>query len=576
MGANGAKQHKIAQILMVVAAMVACWCWFAFAARYTLYTKEQYVLFVADWTAVSEYLTRPATLAMIAGDYLTQFYLLIGGGATILTAVMMLLWWGVRTALKRFGASGLSATMWALMAVAAEVALNCHLEYPLAMSLAAVVAAWSFVAWSKWREGWAKYVAAIVVAAMLYWAVGAHAFIFVVMSAAWACKERRWGWGVATVLLATMAVAAIGHLMYLPAVQSFCYPIIENYILQNCYIYLLTEVVILLAILLSRRSAWLGALASIVLAVGATMQIYDRGQEYWLGMSCESYFGRYDKVMERADQNWEHKSYVASYYTNLMLAMRGELSERLTEFYQPSTYGLLLDVDEKSNYCYVMAAIDATAAIGDMAEAQRAALLAMTFSPHQRSSRVAKKIVEIAMVMGERELAEKFLWQLERTALHGDWARARRQMIEQGDERIEIERRKLVKNEGFVGANDWYPALYGLVEANGANRMAVDYLLTMHLLRKDRERFIADYERYFYPLWGAQPPKIYQQALMIAFDNEQDLLAAIDRYHISAEVQRECTEYARIYASERGRGQKLQERYEKTYWFYCNFAQISQ
>ena len=118
----------------------------------------------------------------------------------------------------------------------------------------------------------------------------------------------------------------------------------------------------------------------------------------------------------------------------------------------------MLDVDEKANYCYVMAAADATAAIGDMAEAQRATLLAMTFTPHQRSSRVAKKIVEIAMVVGDRELAEKFLWQLERTAMHKSWAAKRREVLAEGSAAIDVERAKLVLGNGFVGANDWYPA----------------------------------------------------------------------------------------------------------------------
>ena len=71
------------------------------------------------------------------------------------------------------------------------------------------------------------------------------------------------------------------------------------------------------------------------------------------------------------------------------------------------------------------------------------------------------------------------------------------------------------------------------------------------------------------------PPKIYQQALMIAFKNESELVGAIDRYHISPEVQRECIEYSHIYVAEQGRGEALQERFGRTYWFYCNYAQMN-
>lgn len=574
MRTNPTRAQRWLQVIMVAVAMAAGWCWFAFGVPYTLYTKEQLVLFVADMAAVSEYLGRPALIASILGDYLTQFYLLIGGAATILTLFMLLLWCGARRVLRGFGASPLAATAWALLPVATEVALNGYLEYPLSMTIASVMAVWTLAAWMCLREGTVKYIVAFVLAAVIYWLAGAHVAIFALGAALWMWREQHRMLGVLMLAVSAVVVAIIGVAFYLPISQAYCYPLIENYMLQNCYVFLATEAAFVVAIVVARSRAWLGALATAVVAVVGVLTIADRTQEYWLGMSCEAYFNRYDRVMERAEENWEHKSYVASYYTNLALAMRGELGEHLTDYYQPLTYGLLLDVDEKSGYCYAMAAADATAAIGDMAEAQRATLLAMTFTPHQRSSRVAKKIVDIAIVVGNRELAEKFLWQLERTALHKRWAAKRRELLAVGSKVIDAEREKLVKEDGFVGANNWYPALYALVEANGENRMAVDYLLSMHLLRKDRERFVTDYERYFYPNWGSVPPKVYQQALMMSFDNERELNMAIERYRISPEVQRECVEYSRIYVKAQGRGEALQQRFGRTYWFYCNYAQM--
>ena len=574
MRTNPTRAQRWLQVIMVAVAMAAGWCWFAFGVPYTLYTKEQLVLFVADMAAVSEYLGRPALIASILGDYLTQFYLLIGGAATILMLFMLLLWCGARRVLRGFGASPLAATAWALLPVATEVALNGYLEYPLSMTIASVMAVWTLAAWMCLREGTVKYIVAFVLAAVIYWLAGAHVAIFALGAALWMWREQHRVLGVLMLAVSAVVVAIIGVAFYLPISQAYCYPLIENYMLQNCYVFLATEVAFVVAIVVARSRAWLGALATVVVAVVGVLTIADRTQEYWLGMSCEAYFNRYDRVMERAEENWEHKSYVASYYTNLALAMRGELGEHLTDYYQPLTYGLLLDVDEKSGYCYAMAAADATAAIGDMAEAQRATLLAMTFTPHQRSSRVAKKIVDIAIVVGNRELAEKFLWQLERTALHKRWVAKRRELLAFGSKVIDAEREKLVKEDGFVGANNWYPALYALVEANGENRMAVDYLLSMHLLRKDRERFVTDYERYFYPNWGSVPPKVYQQALMMSFDNERELNTAIERYRISPEVQRECVEYSRIYVKAQGRGEALQQRFGRTYWFYCNYAQM--
>ena len=235
------------QVAIVVVAMATCWCWFAFGAPYTLYTKEQLVLFVADWTAVLDYFARPAVLSSIVGDYLTQFYLLICGGATILTIVAALLWWGVRSALRRFDVPSQNATVWALLPVVAEVALNCHVEYPLAMTLGAVAATWSFVAWARMGDGVCKWLLAMLLAVVLYWAVGAHAMMFVVLSVAWLCRQRRWGWALTLMLLAVVAEMVVGRMMYLPASQAYCYPLIENYMFQHCQLFLLTEAAVVVA-----------------------------------------------------------------------------------------------------------------------------------------------------------------------------------------------------------------------------------------------------------------------------------------------------------------------------------------
>ena len=148
-------EHKRTTNLLVYCVItlffILCWGFFFWVYPYHLYLKEQLTLFVMHSDYITAYLYKPAFLAEMAGDYLTQFYLLIGGGATILTLMMALFWWGIRSVLKRLNIDR-HAGLWALLPVIAEWALSCHIEYPLSMVIAITIAVWSSVAYTAIKK----------------------------------------------------------------------------------------------------------------------------------------------------------------------------------------------------------------------------------------------------------------------------------------------------------------------------------------------------------------------------------------------------------------------------------------
>lgn len=559
---------------------ILCWGFFFWVYPYHLYFKEQLTLFVMHSDYITAYLYKPAFLAEMASDYLTQFYLLIGGGATILTLILVLLWWSIRSALK-----GLTkckhAGLWALIPVSMELSLSCHIEYPLSMVIAVTIAVWSYVAFTAIKNNTIARIFGLVTVLCLYSLIGAHFMAFAVLVAIYEFKNNRAFFYSFTVLsLMAIVPLVMSRFYYLTFNQAYFYPIISGYMLQHQYFFLATEIALLAAFILAsyRVPLWIGiAVVSFSTSIGLKVMC-DFKQEYVLAVSCEAYFGHWDKVLKMND-NEKYKTYIGSYYKNLTLSREKRLPNEIMQYYQPAYHGLFLEINESVGYLNTMFSIDALMECGDMAQAQHSAMLAMTFTPHQRSSRMARKLVEIAIINGDYDAANKFLWQLEHTSLHRKWALDHKQLLNNEVLCSVIpwiaEKRNLMPQTDILfSPNEWFTSLRNLLESNPKNKVAVDYLLCFHLLDKNLALFKEDYDRYYLPVFGYDPPQVYQEALIVSLGDCKDPTGQLIRYHIMHQVYDNCVEYIALHNKSNGNGLSLQEQYGKTYWFYYYYAQI--
>jgi hypothetical protein len=111
-----------------------------------------------------------------------------------------------------------------------------------------------------------------------------------------------------------------------------------------------------------------------------------------------------------------------------------------------------------------------------------------------------------------------------------------------------------------------------LADDNPENRMAVDYLLCFHLLSKDINAFVSDFEHYYSPGLNPLLPKVYQEGLLIKIASGEKKPGDFSRYRFSPEIVREMADYSKMYQENNGKGAALIEKYGKTYWFYYHFA----
>ena len=289
--------------------------------------------------------------------------------------------------------------------------------------------------------------------------------------------------------------------------------------------------------------------------------------ELAMGLAVESSLENWDRVAALAAE--DRTSEVGTYYYNLANAMRGQLPDRLLDYYQPFERGLFLPVGEHSTPFVIGCAGDVWFALGDMVMAERDAMLGLIFSPAHKGSRYVRRLAETNLVTGDTEAASKFLrmlldgprrdrkWAEER--LPGAWTPAVKRRIEG--------KRALLPALDVVHGMDQVPLILRLLlNANPGNRMALDYLLCYDLLTKDLDAFVGDYV----PALTAS--RLYEEAMLIVLAakggmNEENLV----RYHIAAETLERFNRFVTVYRRDGGSGRNLGE-FRNTYWYYFYYA----
>ncbi|MBQ0093640.1 MAG: hypothetical protein KBS36_03265 [Bacteroidales bacterium] len=526
----------------------SAWCCLFFVCPFHLIYKEQLTLFLCDKAYLTSLLAKPAFAAVIAGDFLTQFFLYRFAAATITVLISLAVWDGIRRLWKRDGLH--NAVLCALIPAAACIALSCHTEYPLSMTVGAAIAAWMAYGCSLIGNKTLRAVATVAAALIIYPLAGAHSLLFVVLTA---LHERKRISAALGILVYGVAIIGIqGYAYNLLWQDAFSYPLIRGYSYKHSLICLIVE----LAAAGAFAEGFIGknriavSCSAVLVAGGIICLQFDAKKEYDLKVSTLAYYGKWDKVESMGREN-RFKSQTAAYYYNLAMARQGRLPDELLNVYQPLFYGLFLPVTMTETYSKVLAGADALIECGDYGQAQHSAMLGMTFMPNQRSSRAVRRLAEIAVYNGDTLAAAKYLGMLDKTLMHRRWARQTKALVENGTATPLNSYRDTIY---FI--NDYRASLTNILDSGNAPAATLDYLLCYDLLIKNLVLFMQDYDRYYLPKYPSIiPPRIYQEAL--------EMMEAGPEYNISPEVKSDN----QLFLS----GQEY--KFPKSYWYYFKYAQ---
>ena len=431
------------------------------------------------------------------------------------------------------------------------------------------------------------FVAGVILIPVLYLIAGASVFLFLILAVLYDihCRRKRLVYW-ATILGFSLVIPfLLRHSFLLTLKNTYLYPYQDvKYVLSMVAL----SIVVLFAVIAQkyffmnkrlkenedgRLMLWnlfkskgfpiiLIVLVSILIT--SLVKKTDQKQENLFGLSTEVWHKNWDKVLEIAEKD-ELQNPIATYYTNLALSHKNLLGERLMDFYQPFSYGLLLPVLSGSNWFALYSSSEAYYHVGDMDMAQHGAMVALLTSPRQRSVRLIERLAEINMAINDIPAATKYLRMLEATLFHKKEAHRMKNTAYQA----------IFKEDIIRKANDIKMSLELLVESNPDHLPAVNYLLCSYLLNKDIPAFFKAYTAYFKGR-NDSVPKIYAEALLIYFAVTQNTIEEVRRYGIHPELMKSFGEYTNLYEKSNANLISLQKKYPNTYWLYYHFAVMNQ
>ena len=458
---------------VIVLGAVACWAFFQFWYPYHFFYQEQNQLFLWSWDYISTYLTRFGGIALLIGDFLTQFYYYLYAGAAILSVIILaigLLFYRICRNLRINRWIGVVAAL-AVMAFVAVCHFNTSYRLSSTISILGWCAAGMFLS-MLWRG---------------------HS------------KSRPY-WAIAAVLLIGMAGV--------PKIKPLKAP---DFILEKNF-----------------------------------------------AIDNEYHFGHHDKVIDmvRNSDGWNDQML---FFYNLVWAHRGELPDHLLDF-TPNYLGTFEKIGPETPRLTIINMNELYWALGDMTFTERAAMMTNVFAPDNRNVRMMKRLAECNFVSGDSLATEKYLRILDKTFAYKKWAKYMREHGQE-DRLYQMKKEMLNQHDTITISDNAHFLMMQLLDANGTNRIALDYLLCSDLLLKDITNFKRDYDRYCQDhgddreaiIRRCQQKKLYQEALCIWLAGTEAPQEQWEHYIKRQDVMQQFIEY---------NNQRGNPRFKDTYWYY--------
>lgn len=449
---------------------VAVVLFFGLAYPHHLHYQEQFQLFLFDSTYVWEIVRLPGGVADLLGRFSTQFFIYAWVGALIiavlLSAVQLLTLqltssWTDKTAEGwLYGLSFVPPFLLWLFLLDENALLGGVWAVMLTQ-----LAVWGYVLLPK---GWIGRIVIIVTIPIIYWMVGPS----------WTGSHY------------------------------YRYPTVTPYLFYAAWV---SVWVIIGVVFLIRRFQKQANHSPLTSCLSFALVFAIMGSVVWKNANFKA-----EKVMQydfmARHQQWNRiletvnkekpNNQIGVTVQNLALAMHGMLTEHLFDYNQNGLLGLLPDVGDDATSPLPTA--EAFYQLGMIAIAQRTMFEAQeAILDFQKSGRCYKRLAETNLILGNDEVARKYLLALQKTLFYSEWASKTLQLV--GDEEAIAKhpeygrlRQMGYKENFFFGDHVTSEMLYKLYFSNTDNHLAFQYLVAYYMLTGDREgyqKFISSIKR---------------------------------------------------------------------------------
>lgn len=581
--------NKYWKIILTAIMGVGIYIFFAFYYFGHLYYQEQLQLFILDFDYWKERIAVPGGFVDYIAEFLVQFYYYAWAGALIISLLLIsiqLIFWRI---MKKENLPDIYFPV-SLIPAFSLVFYYCDEHALLSFAIALLIVLCAILKYTKFNKDWKRIIYLFFMLPFLYGLAGPVHFVFL-------------GWLVLHELFKLFDRKKVGKALIILFPTILCgiaCPLLSSYFIQyplyrlfgglNYYRFPssipLVEIVIILSLILlpfilrilpnpekKRRIAIAVQLAFLILIGWSSFHFAcDMNKEeamrydYWVKKNM------WDKIISTAERKSPNSPFTVT-CLNLALAKTGQLGDRMFEFYQNGTEGLLPEFQR--DFTSPLPTGEAFYQLGMINTAQRFAFEAMEAIPNfRKSSRCYKRLAETNIINGQYKVASKYLQALSKTLFYRSWAKDAMTYL-YNENKINSHPewgrlRQLRYTDDFLFSDKEIEVMLGLlVEHNYKNKMAFEYMLAYVLEKKDIPTFMK-----YYPLGKKlgydHIPRSYQEALVYVWTQSHPSFQGMP-WSISPQIMEAIADFARIYTQQPNSESMLKPKYGGTYWYYYLF-----
>ena len=556
--------------------------------------QEQYQMFLFDIGYFLERIVQPGGLADYISEFLVQFYYMPVLGGTIIALLLMSIQaisWGL---MKQYGMKAVfpgyllsfvpSIVLWCAMGDQ-----NVLLSFVVAL-FGALVMGWIH---NRFHNRLVKVVFELVSTALVYWFLGPVVFLYAALMIGDTLMKGKQKGHILSSLGYSACLLILTVAWILLTTQSLQYPLYRIFSGLNYYRYpgtvsplplgvMIWTVVVVFFGMVPDGHAWIKKLqqSKVVMALAYVLVIVAS----WFGIKASFDAMTYDlidydflvrteqwdKIIEKAEKKQATTPLSVS-CVNLALSQKGQLADRLFEFYQNGGEGLF------PTFTRDMISPVSTAEIffrlGMVNDAERYMFEAQEAIPNYRkSARLTRRIIECEIINGNYQVAAKLLRRLQKTLFYSNWANQTMALL--GNEKA-INRHPIYgklrkyreKKQDFLFSDREMDQMLGLLFLNDkSNKMAYEYLMCYVLLQRDFNKFMQ-----YYPLGRFvgydHIPRSFQEILIEQWMKTHNDPRTIP-YSVDAQNVNNTLNFIQIYLRNPKDPQLSQQPYVSNAWHY--------
>ena len=556
--------------------------------------QEQYQMFLFDTGYFLERIVLPGGLADYISEFLVQFYYMPVLGGAIIALLLMGIQAAVWGLMKQYGARHDFPDY--LLSFLPSIALWCAMgDQNVLLSFVVALFGALVIGWihNRFHNRLVKVVFELVSTALVYWFLGPVVFLYAALMIGDTLMKGKQNGHILSSLGYSACLLILTVAWILLTTQSLQYPLYRIFSGLNYYRYpgtvsplplgvMIWTVVVVFFGMVPDGHAWIKklqqskvvmALAYVLVIVASWFGIKASFDEMTYDLIDYDFLVRteqWDKIIEKAEKKPATTPLSVS-CVNLALSQKGQLADRLFEFYQNGSEGLF------PTFTRDMISPVSTAEIffrlGMVNDAERYMFEAQEAIPNfRKSARLTRRIAECEIINGNYEVAAKLLRRLQKTIFYSNWANQTMALL--GNEKA-INRHPIYgklrkyreKKQDFLFSDREMDQMLGLLFLNDkSNKMAYEYLMCYVLLQRDFNKFMQ-----YYPLGRFvgydHIPRSFQEILIEQWMKTHNDPRTIP-YSVDTQNVNNTLNFIQIYLRNPKDPQLSQQPYVSNAWYY--------